>query len=109
MASLQVIERSLRELTLELKTYTFAQLFTDLDVLVLPKNWVYMKHKNEFIMFVEFVPPNCFEGKKIVVINSMDVKFFYKGKPVPWITCEGVESKSTFEFILNAYDSLLCL
>ncbi|KAK0169820.1 hypothetical protein PV328_010458 [Microctonus aethiopoides] len=109
MASLQVIERSLRELKLEQKTYTFAQLLKDVDALAMPKNWVHMKYKNEFIMFVELAPPNYFEGKKIVVINSMDVKFFNEGKPVPWISCEEVGSKHELEYILDVYNSILSL
>ncbi|KAK0091595.1 hypothetical protein PV326_002974 [Microctonus aethiopoides] len=109
MASLQVIEHSLRELKLGQKTYTFAQLLKDVDALAMPKNWVYMKYKNEFIMFVELAPPNHFEGKKIVVINSMDVKFFNEGKPVPWISCEEVGSKHELEYILDVYNSILSL
>lgn len=65
-----------------------------------------MKLKH-FIVYADYTSKSSYEAKKIVITDSMEVKFIHKYKYITWLKAPKFTSKNAVQELLKSYDDLI--
>lgn len=87
--------------------YTFEQLIEDVDNIPKPsKTWFIFKFE-KLVLFMEILPNIFCERKKIIITDSMKVKYYYKIKPITWLESGEISSIKDVKRVIDLYDFLV--